>query len=67
MGIFLLLAMLGWLYSNIYYTITINRLKKQNKEFIKKLKQIDDESIVEAYHRNRVMNIRNRIKQYANN
>ena len=33
MEIFLLLAMLGWLYSNIYYTITINRLKKQNKEF----------------------------------
>ena len=62
MEILLGLAMLGWLYSNIYYTITINRLKKQNKEFIKKLKAIDNESIAEAYHRNRVMGMRQGIK-----
>ena len=62
MGIFLLLAMLGWLYSNIYYTITINRLKKQNKELIKKLNDINNQSIAEAYHRDRIMEMRQGIK-----
>ena len=62
MEIFLGLAMLGWLYSNIYYTIKINKLKKQNKEFFNRLKDLENQTMLEAFHQNRVMELRNRIK-----